>query len=73
MVANLTGVRGGRDEREHQKSNSSNQFHIFSPKSLARLYVKQEIAKEAANQPDLLQAFGFKFGDGTHADEGRLA
>jgi hypothetical protein len=30
-VANLTGVGGGRGEREYQKNNSSNQFHIFSP------------------------------------------
>jgi hypothetical protein len=49
MVANLTGVCGGRGEREYQKNNSSNQFHVFSPKSLARIYVKQEVAKEAAD------------------------
>jgi hypothetical protein len=48
-VANLTGVCGGHGEREHQKNNSSNQFHIFSPESLARICVKQEMAREAAN------------------------
>jgi hypothetical protein len=32
MVANLTGVRGRRGEREYQKNSSSKLFHIFSPK-----------------------------------------